>query len=307
MTSGASTARINVYGVSLDTIPVTDTSSLGNPVLTINGYLHVNSTLSNAVRLTGTKNATKLKIVNASCIGPCSPFDILKSGGVNGSCSGCNQQTVNCVNCTTTSTSYCPLCSPTHMWTPLSPAIPDPLRFMGAPTDAGVFTTSSCPNGYTRYNPGIYTSLLQISSNANACLNGGIYILQAGMQVNGNATVIGQNVLLYNQSGPITFNGGSSVNLTAYNSAPYPGMLIFQARCTGANPTGCGSENTSPIKLSGGTVINGLPDTAATLLGIVYAPASTDVTLGTGGANLRVTAVIAQNLTVTGTSFVTIG
>jgi prepilin-type N-terminal cleavage/methylation domain-containing protein len=303
MTQGVAGENINVYGLSLDTTPISDTSSLGNPVLTINGYLHVNSTLSNAVRLTGTKNATKLKIVN-NC-NTCSPFDILQSGGVSGSCSGCTPQTVDCAACSSNLATY------GHFWSPLSPAIPDPLRFMGAPTDAGVVTASSCPNGSTQYNPGVYGTQLLINSGVTACLNGGIYILKAGMKVNGGATVIGQQVLLYNDSGPtkagITFNGGSNVQLTAYNSSPYAGILIYQARCTGSNPTGCANYNDSPINLTGGTVINGSPGVQATFLGVLYAPASTDVTLGSGGANMRVSAVIAQNLTVTGSSFVTIG
>ena len=309
MTQGVAGENINVYGAALDTTPLSDTSSLGNPVLTINGYLHVNSTLSNAVRLTGTKTATKLKIAYT---GPDSPFDILYSGSTFGACSGCFiNKTVDCSACRTTSTPDCSLCSPTHMWTSYSPAIPDPLRFMGAPTDAGVGTTSTCPNGATRYNPGVYTSQLLINSGVTACLDGGIYILKAGMKVNGGATVVGQQVLLYNDYGPteggITFNGGSNVQLTAYNSSPFPGVLIYQARCPGSNPTGCSNYNDKPINLTGGTVINGAPGVQATFLGVIYAPASTDVTLGSGGANMRVSAVIAQNLTVTGTSFVTIG
>jgi prepilin-type N-terminal cleavage/methylation domain-containing protein len=303
MSSGASSARIHVYGLSLDTAAFSDTSANGNPVLTVNGYLHVNSTLSNAVRLTGTKTATKLKIAN-NC-SSCSPFDILKVGNNAGSCSGCTQQTVDCSACSSNLTTY------GHFWSPLSPAIPDPLRFMAAPTDAGVVTPSTCPNGSTQYNPGVYNSQLLINNGVTACLNGGIYILKAGMKVNGGATVVGQRVLIYNDSGltkgGITFNGGSNVQLTAYNSSPYAGILIFQARCPGSNPTGCANYNDSPINLTGGTVINGSPGVLATFLGVVYAPASTAVTLGSGGANMRVTAVIAQNLTVTGSSFVTIG
>jgi hypothetical protein len=299
MSQGVIGENINVYGVSLDTTTPSDTSANGNPVLTINGYLHVNSTLANAVRLTGTKNATKLKIAN-NCAS-CSPFDILKVGNNAGGCTGCTQQTVDCTSCAQNVINY------GNFWSPLSPAIPDPLRFMAAPTGAGVVTPSTCPNGSTRYNPGVYNTQLLVNSGDNVCLNGGIYILKNGMKVNGGATVTGQQVLLYNQSGAITFNGGSNVQLTAYNSSPYAGILIFQARCVGASPTGCGTENTSAINLTGGTVINGSPGVLATFLGIVYAPASTSVTLGSGGANMRVTAVIAQNLTVTGSSFVTIG
>jgi prepilin-type N-terminal cleavage/methylation domain-containing protein len=296
MTQGVSGENINVYGISLDTTPIQDSSSVGNPVLTVNGYLLVNSTLSNAVRLTGTKNATKLSIVHT---GTDSPFGIFSSG----SCSGCLPQTVDCATCHWFRN---PPWTGNQPWTSYSPRIVDPLRFMSAPTDAGVTTTSSCPNGYGRINPGVYANQLAITSDT--CLNGGIYILKAGMQVNANANVVGQQVLLFNQAGPIKFNGGSTIQLTAYNSAPYQGILIFQARCTGSDPlSGCGANyNDSPITLNGGTNVNGQP-VSQQLSGIIYAPASSMVTLGSGGANLHVTAVIAQNLTVTGSSSVTIG
>jgi hypothetical protein len=57
------------------------------------------------------------------------------------------------------------------------------------------------------------------------------------------------------------------------------------------------------MTLSGGASVND----PASILGVIYAPASTGVTLGTGGAFMHVSAVIAQNVTVTGNSQVTIG
>jgi prepilin-type N-terminal cleavage/methylation domain-containing protein len=291
MSSGGSTANFNVYGVYLYTSDATS-----NSVLTVNGYMRVNSTLSNAVRLTGSSKLLKLKITN---IGSGSGFGILDLGpGQTGKCSGCTHQTVNCASCTWH--------SPTEPWDPFSPAIPDPLRFMGSPPNTSAVTQPSCSTGSATYNPGVYATTLQINAGCHATLNSGIYILENGMSVNGSATVDGQNVMFFNKHGNITFNGGAGVNLTAYNAYPYANILIFQARCPGDSPTGCGTENTSPINLAGGTLING-PGSLAQFLGYIYAPASTGVTLGSGGSNMRVTAVVAQNLTVTGGSTVTIG
>jgi hypothetical protein len=127
------------------------------------------------------------------------------------------------------------------------------------------------------------------------------------MSVNAGANVIGQRVMLFDQAGAITFNGNADIQLTAYDTAPYKNILIFQGRCPGDDPlrAGCAGINTNAIKLAGGTTVGG--GNVASLLGVIYAPASTGVTLGTGGANMHVTAVIAQNITVTGNSQVTIG
>jgi prepilin-type N-terminal cleavage/methylation domain-containing protein len=287
MSLGANTANINVYGVSLDT------AGAFNSVLTVNGNVRINSTLSNAVRLSGSNKTTMLKIVD---VGSGGGFGILDPGR----CSGCTHQTVDCAACTWQ--------TPTQPWDPFSPAIPDPLRFMASPPAAPLHTSCSVPNGYTScYNPGDYPSL-NFNAGEKAWLNAGIYILENGMSVNGGATVDGQHVMFYNKrGGSITINGGASVNLTAYDAYPYKNILIFQARCPGDNPTGCGNENTNAVNLTGGTVVNGSPGTLASFLGIVYAPASSSVTLGSGGANMRVTVVVAQNLEVTGGSFVTIG
>jgi type II secretory pathway pseudopilin PulG len=277
---------IHVYGAAINTTTGDTTQEYGHPVLVVNGNLFVNSTKSDAVLLTGTKNKVKLEVKGLS-----EPFGILDPGA----CSGCTPKTVVCAGCDW---------SDGRVWTWFHPRIPDPLRHMSAPTDAGVHTPSTCPAGYTRYQPGVYASQLNITGNS--CLDGGIYILKNGMRVAGGASVIGQRVMLYNEGGEIWFAGGAQIDLTAYDSYPYENILIFQARCPGDNPIGCGSENTEPIRFTGQAQV-GSPGTAVYLRGVIYAPASRDVTLGIGGADLRVTAVIAQNITVTNGSRVTIG
>jgi hypothetical protein len=221
--------------------------------LTVNGNLYVNAAVNGAVKFTGKGNLAV----------PSGEFKILQGG--------------TCQRCNAGNTSPYPPGS-------YYPPYPDPLAYMAYPTGTAA---GSCSGGVCQ--PGVYNSTLSLSSSAT--LNPGIYILKNGMQVNGSATVTGTGVMLFNESGSMTFNGGSTINLTPYGADPYKGILIFQSR-----------TNTSDIKLSGGTSLN-----PASFLGIVYAKNAGNVYLGAGGANMHVTAVIAQNIIVTGNSAVTIG
>jgi prepilin-type N-terminal cleavage/methylation domain-containing protein len=222
--------------------------------LTVNGNLYVNAAVNGAVKFTG---KGKLAV-------PAGEFKILQGG-------------------------TCQRCSPgnTYPYPPGSYPLPypDPLAFMTYPTGT---TPRTCSGG--ECYPGVYNTL---NLNTSAHLNPGIYILKHGMQVNGSATVTGSGVMLFNDSGTgsITFNGGSSINLTPYDADPYKGILIFQHRA-----------NTSDLRLSGGTTLN-----PASFVGIIYAKNALNVYLGSGGATMHVTAVIAQNIVVTGNSAVTIG
>jgi hypothetical protein len=247
--------------------PDTPNSPSDNPSLTINGNLYVNANLNNAVRLTGKKNATKLFINNGGA------FKILDPGG----CSGCTHNTVTCAACTWVTGN--------QPYSNYSPAIPDPLRFMADPT-GGV--TGSC--SANTCNPGVYSSTLSL--NATTTLNPGVYILNGGIKVTGNNTKItGNGVMLFiGDGGSFDLGGGSNVNLTPPTSGPYKNILVFQSR-----------TNNSALKITGGS------SAGLTFGGILYAPASSQVTLSTGGAALAVTAVVAQNVKVAGSAQVTIG
>jgi len=181
-----------------------------------------------------------------------------------------------CQGCTP-QTVTCPACS-TFPYGSYFPALLDPLRFMSAPPQSGT---------------GIYVHTGTLGISGNTSLPAGIHILKAGMNVNGNAnvTVSGSGgIMFYNEGGSINFAGGSSFDLPAYQAVPYQNILIFQAR-----------TNTNELSLSGGTNV------ASKFGGIIYAPNATRVVLGSGGANLEVTAVIAQLIKVIGTTQVTIG
>jgi prepilin-type N-terminal cleavage/methylation domain-containing protein len=238
------------------------------PKLTVLGNLYVNTAQNGAVRISGKKSDVKLD-VEQNAQGSGGDFKILAGG----TCNGCTKQTVVCPHCSTDPP-------------PGSYAVPllDPLRFMTAPVETGLPVYSD--GNY--HGPGVYTTKLGIQ--ANTTFASGIYVLNNGMSVTGSSNVSSAagGVLLYNKNGDVSFGGSSTINLAPMASGQYKGLLMFQAR-----------SNTNPITLAGGTGVSPI--------GIIYAPVSSGVTLGTGGATLRVTAVIAQNIKVSGSSQVIIG
>jgi hypothetical protein len=80
------------------------------------------------------------------------------------------------------------------------------------------------------------------------------------------------------------------INLPAAPGGPYKGVVMFQAR-----------DNSNPVKVTG----NAGTGQTNVFGGIVYVPASTQVTLATGSASLTATAIVAQNIKVS--SSVSIG
>jgi prepilin-type N-terminal cleavage/methylation domain-containing protein len=239
-----------------------------SPSLIVRGNLYVNTAISNAVKITGLKRNGELTINNGG------NFKILDPGG----CAGCNPNTVTCAACTWNGN---------QAWTNYSPALPDPLANMSNPTSS---TTGSCASRTCQ--PGVYNSTLTINGGGTWTLQPGIYILNGGISVTGNSAVQGSGVMLFVQgsTSSINFAGGAAINLTPPTSGTYKNVLIFQSR-----------SDTSAATFNGGA--------SATLLfgGIIYAPASSQVTLSSGGAALNVTAVIAQNIKLSGNAQVTVG
>jgi prepilin-type N-terminal cleavage/methylation domain-containing protein len=259
---------ISVDGVAFDTL---DVNAVG--LLTIKGPLYVNSQLPSAVRLTGTKTATKISIINGG------DFQIWNPGA----CSGCTTRTVTCLACTWNGQ---------QSWTNYQQSIPDPLGGLPAPDPATLAQNQICSGGACP--PGVYESTL--SGAAATTLSPGIYYLKNGLSMTGSASLTcpsctgGNGVMLYIAGGFVTFAGSSSVNLTASNSGIYKKIVLFQAR-----------TDTNEVKFAG----NSGSSTTNVLGGIVYVPNSNQVTLATGSASLTATAIVARNIKVS--SSVTIG
>jgi prepilin-type N-terminal cleavage/methylation domain-containing protein len=190
-----------------------------------------------------------------------------------GTCSGCTPSTLACPACTTN--------PPPGSY---SPALLDPLRFMTAPDETGmpIYTDGNY------HGPGVYNTRT-LTINSNTTFAQGIYVLNNGISVAGSSSVSGSGVMLYNKVGSINFGGSSTISLSPPTSGQYKGILMFQAR-----------TNSTSLSLAGGTGVSPV--------GIIYAPSSSGVVLGTGSAVMHVTAVVvAGAIKVSGNAQVTIG
>jgi len=199
-------------------------------------------------------------------------------------------------------------------------AQPDPYQFLPPPTTAngavatnfGVVKLSG--NANVTLSPGVYTSI-DVSSNVNVTLNPGIYIIAGGgVTMTGNATLSGNDVMLYNTGsdynvntglpdsgdgtsvppasgnptfGAISVTGNAALNLTHYSnsSSPFDGMVIYQRRL-----------NTQPMKLAG----NGSSDV---LHGTVYAKWAPLDLSGNGTFNAQ---FVVQRLDISGNGTLTL-
>jgi prepilin-type N-terminal cleavage/methylation domain-containing protein len=186
-------------------------------------------------------------------------------------------------------------------------ALPDPLRALPSPDQSGMPVHTDCPtsvvDGESRRvcQPGVYPTAFPPSpppSNVkDYVLEPGIYVLQDGIQIT-SGSLVGDGVLLYNQSGSIDIRG-AQLTLSAPTSGIYKGILLFQAR-----------GNTLGIDINGNTCIGTCQpetDPPAVLVGTMYAPSSTGFQLGSGNAGMRVGRIVGASLSVSGGADVTVG
>lgn len=117
-------------------------------------------------------------------------------------------------------------------------------------------------------SPGCYNSLI-VNGCANVVFNAGTYIFNGTTVINGEQNVTGSGVTLYvtaNGSAP-TFNGISSLSLSAPSSGNNAGVLFYEVPTGTQNP-----------------VFNG---TTQNISGLIYAPGANDAIFnGTSGSYL---------------------
>ena len=203
--------------------------------------------------------------------------------------------------------------------TPITNASPvsDPFASMPAPTFSNTcactnYTVSknqvAC-NGNTinatgtsaTLNPGVYCGGITVSGNGvSATFTSGTYILLGGgLNVKGGANATGSGVMFYNTYSttpdyayaPIVISA-SSTTLSAPTSGTYEGILFFQDRNIPTKDTGpSGPQNT----------VSGTSSTSFT--GALYFP-STPLVYSGGSANTDCTEIIADTLTISGSSYI---
>jgi hypothetical protein len=143
----------------------------------------------------------------------------------------------------------------------------------------------------------VYRTQLNISSDTTFA--SGIYIFEAGMSItNGNIDTAPGGILLFNgcgtnsptcvagTGGAIGFSGQSSVSFTPFQSGPYTLLALWQ-------PPG----NANGITFAGRTQTN-------VLRGIVYAPASTGLSIGSGNGSIQIWCVAGTAITISGSASV---
>ena len=180
--------------------------------------------------------------------------------------------------------------------------VPDPLAALAEPdqTTATIQRTSALTysaNATHTLSPGIYRGGIALSGNSNTVLQPGIYVLQGGLSVSGNATLTGTGVLIFNTytdanpMGAFSVAGNGSVNLSAATSGPYQGIVYYQDR-DAANP-----PNVS-ITANANTQIGG----------VLYAPTGTVSVSGNGSTSSNILAggILANKIAISGNSSFTI-
>ena len=131
-----------------------------------------------------------------------------------------------------------------------APAVGDPFKNVPVPTDSGGCRNS---NG-AALQPGRYCNGLSLGGTVK--LQPGVYIVSGGdFKVNANAKITGAGVTLYLANGShVSFNGNSSIQLSAPTSGTYSGMLLMGDR----------------LSSGGKNILNG--DATSLLTGAIYFP-----------------------------------
>ena len=172
---------------------------------------------------------------------------------------------------------------------------PDPLWYLPVPSSSSLTTRATSPTTINSIipktlQPGVYQGGIHVTGLSAVVMQSGIYVMQGGgFVVDSNATVTGNQVMIYNTtsssyaSGAISVGGLSKVILTAPMSGVYQGINFFQDR-----------SMTTPLALAG----TGL----TSITGVVYA-AEAAVNLTGGalvGADLLGGAFVANSMTIGG-------
>lgn len=167
------------------------------------------------------------------------------------------------------------------------PALTDPYQNLVPPSTSGLHTYTD--GAY--HGPGIYTTTLSLSGNSIQTFQSGIYILEQGMSVSGQAGIASAagGVFFYVTGGQLSIQGQGGVNLQPLSSPPSPeaSLVIWQV-----------ASDTNALLLTGngsGTLVGGT----------IYAPGAQ--VGGSGNASMEASGIIAASLSCDGNGATTIG
>jgi hypothetical protein len=186
--------------------------------------------------------------------------------------------------------------------TPLIPAYSPPAVDPYGPNPPGINLQPPSTSGRPVYSdglyhgPGVYTTTLTFSAQGTTTLASGVYILEAGITVQGQASINSASggVFLYITGGSINFSGLGNVTLsppsppyTDSNGTTAPNLGIWQA-----------ASDSSTLSLSGNGAAN-------IYSGIIYAP--TAQVGGTGNSGYTAGGLVASTFACAGNGTANIG
>ncbi len=186
-----------------------------------------------------------------------------------------------------------------------APVAPDPLANLSAPASAPYtcdyknFKANGNQTSVT-LSPGVYCGGINVQNNTFNFLPGDYILVGGGLTTqSANSSIVGTGVMFYNTFGatdkgtytysPIDINATSTVSLTAPTSGTYTGILFFDDRSA---PTD--SKCTYCDNYGGGST--------AVYQGTIYNRNNGITMYGNSSANAAYTMVVADTLTLIGTS-----
>jgi prepilin-type N-terminal cleavage/methylation domain-containing protein len=171
--------------------------------------------------------------------------------------------------------------------TPRAAPVPDPFLGLAYPDES----TMTIRSGTTYQGPGVYTQ--KVTINTPTTLADGTYVFEGGIDIS-RTEVTAAHVLLFvgcaanfqanclSKTAQFNMSGGSTLNAGPLTSGPYVGLQIWQPK-----------ENHAPIAITGSSQ-------ASLLDGIIYAPSTTSLAIGSQSSNIRVRSVVGTSILMTG-------
>jgi hypothetical protein len=177
---------------------------------------------------------------------------------------------------------------------------PDPLAGLAPPDQSSMTIQRTSALSYTAaashtLSPGIYQGGISLGGNSVTTLQPGVYVVQGGLSVSGNAQLQGTGVTIYNTytdtnpMGAIAVSGNGVVNLSAPTSGTYQGITVFQ------DP-----NSTLGISIAG--------NASTQIGGVLYAPNATVSVSGNGttSSNVLGGGILAAQISIGGNGSFTI-
>jgi Flp pilus assembly protein TadG len=174
--------------------------------------------------------------------------------------------------------------------------VTDPYANDSFPTPGACTETNFKPKDPVTISPGVYCGGMNLNAGVAVTLSPGIYYIDGGdLTVNGGATLTGTGVTLVftkhnrNDWPTATINGNANINLTAPQSGPTAGIVVFGDR---QMPVG------TSFKLNGGST--------QYLGGAVYIPQGAVEYAGGAATSTSCTQIIGDTVSFVGNSSVAI-